>query len=187
MQGENSVAPIFALFLGASVYPAAAIAQSNSRVFHALPQLRPLCFDSSRFHACDTELKSSRRNNIPVTTNSNRDSCLLKGQPPSLSYSQHSRRLSAPSHTRLDVVGDGPPGVTARLRNPCQPKLTVSLVSPDKRKCLAEGLGCKHRCRVACCFSASEGAATGRRHIDETDTPPLQTWASRLQPNSQVG
>lgn len=157
------MAPIFALFLGASVYPAANTAQSNSRVFHALPQLRPLCFDLSRFHACDTELKSSRRNNIPVTTNSNRDLSLSKGQPPSLSYSQHSRRPSAPSHTRLDVVGHGPPRVMARLRNSCKPKLTVSLVSPDKRKCLVEGLGCKHRCRMACCYSSSEGG----RHRQE--------------------
>lgn len=87
----------------------------------------------------------------------------------------------------LMLRATGPPGVMARLRNSCQPKLTVSLVSPDKRKCLAEGLGCKHRCRVACCFSPSEGAATGRRHIDETDTAPLRARASRLQPESHVG
>lgn len=84
-----------------------------------------------------------------------------RDSPPSLSYSQHSRRLSARSYTPVLMLWMmGLPESWPGSEICVSPKLTVSRVSPDKRKCLAEGLGCKHRCRVACCFSASEG---GRR------------------------
>lgn len=160
-------------------------ARCNSCVFHALPQPRPLCFDSSRFHACDTELKSSRRKNILVTTNSNRDLCLSKGQPPSLSYFRHSRRLSLPSRRRVRWASRcrGPGSeIHVSLNWPCPGFHLIKGNALQRVWVVNTGVGW----RVV--FRLPGGPPQAGGILGKTDTPLLRVQASRsVQPSALHG
>lgn len=117
--------------------------------FWTTPIMPWLC-DSS---VCDTTLSSSLRNNIPMTKNSYKDSCLSNGQPKSLSYSGYNWCLSvfqsSPGVSNWLCGSHFDPGKAFRCT-----WIDYVVVVTIEKEIPGVAFGCKHSSKKARCLEA---------------------------------